>query len=138
MHSMIFVNLPVNDLAASRAFFTELGYDFDERFCDGNALCLRLGDPIYAMLLRRDFFAGFTPRPVADAHTATETLLALSADSREAVDALLDRVVLAGGVALRTLEEQNASGATFMYGRSYSDLDGHVWEVLWMDPELAA
>jgi uncharacterized protein len=126
-HQLMFVNLPVADLARSRAFFTQLGYPFDEDFCDGNALCVRLGPTLYAMLLRQDLFAGFHDREPAPPGTV-ETLLCLSADSREAVDALADRAVLAGGAVVRTEDHG------FMYGRSYSDPDGHVWEVMWMDP----
>ncbi|HSP61019.1 MAG TPA: VOC family protein [Ornithinimicrobium sp.] len=129
-HQMIFVNLPVDDLDRSRAFFTGLGYTFDENFCDGNALCLELGPSLYAMLLRRDFFAGFHDRRTADAGTV-ETLLALSVDSREDVDALADRAVDLGGTAVRS-EDMG-----LMYGRSWSDPDGHVWEVMWMDPAFA-
>jgi hypothetical protein len=138
MPQMIFINLPVADLDASRAFFGAMGYRFNEQFCDGNALCLRISDTIFAMLLRRDFFASFTPRAVADAHAVSEALLCLSADSRDAVESLLDRALGAGGTALRTLEEKNETGTTYLYGRSYADLDGHIWEILWMDPTLAA
>lgn len=129
-HQLIFVNLPVVDLARSRAFFTRLGYLFDEDFCDGDALCLRLGPSIYAMLLREEFFGRFHDRRTAPAGSV-ETLLCLSADSREDVDALVDRAVLAGGRDVRTED------LGFMYGRSYSDPDGHVWEIMWMDPRAA-
>jgi uncharacterized protein len=126
-HQLIFVNLPVADLARSRAFFTQLGYPFNEDFCDGDALCLRLGPTIHVMLLRQDFFAGLHDRPAAPPGSV-ETLLCLSAESRESVDALVDRAVLAGGADVRREDHG------FMYGRSYSDLDGHVWELMWMDP----
>jgi predicted lactoylglutathione lyase len=138
MRRMIFVNLPVADLDASRAFFTAAGYRFNEPFCDGNALCLEISDSIFAMLLSREFFACFTPRDVADAHLVSETVLCLNADSREAVDELLERALDAGGTALRTLEDRTETGVTYLYGRSYADLDGHIWEILWMDPVLAA
>lgn len=131
MHQMIFVNLPVADLGASRRFFTDLGYGFNEKFCDGNALCLVLGETAFAMLLRRDFFATFTSKAVADGHATAETLLALSADSRATVDAIVDRAVAAGGTEGKTEDHG------FMYGRSYGDLDGHVWEIIWMDPQAA-
>jgi predicted lactoylglutathione lyase len=130
MHQMIFVNLPVADLDRSRTFFTGLGYSLDERFCDDKALCLVLGDTHYAMLLRTEFFAGFTPHPVADAHRVTQTLLCLSAESRQAVDTLVDRALAAGGTEVR----EPLSEGDHMYGRSYADLDGHIWEILWMDP----
>lgn len=132
MHHLIFVNLPVADLGRSRRFFTELGYRFDERFCDDeNALCLVLGERQYAMLLRTERFGDFTPLPVADAHTASEVLLCLSADSREQVDELVGRAVELGGTDVRT-EDYG-----FMYGRSYADPDGHIWEIMWMDPRAA-
>ncbi len=129
MHRMIFVNLPVEDVAVSRAFFTALGYTFNEAFSDENALCLVLGDNLYAMLLRREFFATFAPGAVADATTATQVLVALSVPSREAVDRLVTDAVGAGGTEFREPQDHG-----FMYGRSYRDLDGHVWEILWTDP----
>ncbi|MDO5698033.1 MAG: glyoxalase [Dermatophilus congolensis] len=126
-HHMVFVNLPVADLARSREFFTAIGYTFDERMCDGNALGLQLGPNIYAMLLGREFFATFH-----NAETATpgkhEVLTCLSAGSREEVDAIVDRAVAAGGTQVNATEQGG-----FMYGRSYADLDGHIWEILWMD-----
>ncbi len=129
VHNMIFVNLPVRDVNASRTFFSSLGYSFNEDFCDDKALCLVLGDNLYAMLLQRAFFQTFTPREVADAQMTTQVLVALSVDSREAVDELVSEAVTAGGAEAR--EPQDLG---FMYGRSYSDLDGHIWEVLWTDP----
>lgn len=129
MHQMIFVNLPVADLDASRAFFSKVGYAFNEQFSDDKALCLMLGDNLFAMLLRRDFFAGFTPRPVADATATSEVLVALSAASREDVDSIVGRALDAGGSEVRDPMDEG-----FMYARAYADLDGHIWEVLWMDP----
>lgn len=129
MSTKIFVNLPVQDLARSRAFFTELGYGFDERFCDDNAVCLVISDDIYAMLLTEPFFKGFTKKAVADARTSTEVMLALSADSRAAVDELADKAIAAGG---RDATDPLDYG--FMYSRSFYDLDEHHWEVVWMDP----
>lgn len=128
-HAMIFVNLPVADLAASRAFFEALGYTFDERFSDENAAGLILGDTQVAMLLRRDFYQTFVPdKQVADARSASEVLVCLSAESRDEVDALADGAVAAGASAGRTEDHG------FMYGRSFDDLDGHTWEIMWMDP----
>lgn len=126
MHDLIFVNLPVTDLERSRAFFTGLGYTFNEDFCDGDALCLELGPTLHAMLLRRDFFATFHDAQVAEPGTV-EALLCLSAGSRHEVDALVERAVAAGGSAVRT-EDHGV-----MYGRSYADPDGHIWEIMWMD-----
>jgi len=125
----LFVNLPVRDLAASLEFFTRLGFTFDQRFTDELACCLVLNDRAYVMLLARPFFAGFTTRQVADAFTQTEAILALSARSRQEVDALVDRALELGG-AVAT--EPNDQG--FMYGRSFHDLDGHAWEVMWIEP----
>jgi hypothetical protein len=133
MHKMIFVNLPVADLGASRRFFTELGYSFHEDFCDDKALCLVLGDRLHAMLLRRDFFQTFTPREVADAKSRSEVLIGLDAASRGAVDELVDRAVALGGSEVREPQEHG----DFMYGRSFADPDGHIWEILWMDLEKA-
>ncbi len=132
MHRMIFVNLPVRDIDASRAFFTALGYAFNEGYSDENALCLELGDNLCAMLLRREFFQTFTPREVADAGVVTEVLVALSVDGRDDVDRLVDRAVAAGGTEAREPQDHG-----FMYGRSYADPDGHIWEILWMDPAAA-
>lgn len=126
MHQLIFVNLPVTDLARSRDFFTQVGYTFNEDFCDGRALCLELGPTLHAMLLEREFFDSFHDGAPA-AHGTVGALLCLSAHSRAAVDAVVDRAVDAGGSAVRTVDH----GA--MYGRSYADPDGHVWEIMWMD-----
>lgn len=130
MHDLIFVNLPVADLGRSRAFFTALGYTFNEDFCDGGALCLELGPHLHAMLLRRDLFATFHAGRTAPPGTV-EALLCVSARSRAQVDAVVDGAVRAGGSTVRT--EDHGS----LYGRSYADLDGHVWEVLWMDRAAA-
>jgi predicted lactoylglutathione lyase len=128
---MIFVNLPVADLEASRRFFTEVGHTFHESFCDDRALAMRIGAAGFAMLLPSEVFAGFTPRSVADAHAVTEVVIGLAADSPESVDALVGRAVAAGGTAVRTVAKRGPDGACSVYGRSYADLDGHVWEVFW-------
>jgi len=129
-HSMIFVNLPVEDVAASREFFTRVGYSFDEQMCNGSGLAVQLGPRHFAMLLQRDFFAGFHTARTA-ARGDLEVLTCLSADSREEVDLVVDRAVTAGGVEGRGQDEG------FMYGRTYTDLDGHVWEIMWMDVDEA-
>lgn len=133
-HQTIFVNLPVADLDVSRRFFTELGYSFNERFCDQNALCLVLGDRLHAMLLRREFFQTFTPRAVADARSASEVLLCLDVPSRSAVDDLVGRALGLGGSEVREPQEHGE----VMYGGSFADPDGHIWEIVWMDPVQAA
>ena len=132
-HHMIFVNLPVADVERSREFFTRVGYAFDERMCNGVALAVELGPNIYAMLLQREYFGQFHDETVAKAGQ-TEVLTCLSADSREHVDALVDAAVSAGGRDIRT---EDYGGSDFMYGRSYADLDGHIWEIMWMDVDAA-
>lgn len=128
-HPMIFVNLPVADVAASRAFWTQLGYRFNEQFSDDKAACLVLGDTIFAMLLERDFFQSFSDKPAVDARTAVQVLNGLSVASRDAVDALVDAAVAAGGTEPRPAQDHGS-----MYERGFGDLDGHEWEVMWMDP----
>lgn len=132
MPHKIFVNLPVKDLDRSKAFFTALGYRFDENFTDENATCLVITDEIYAMLLTEPFFKGFTKNEIADTATATEAILALSVDDRAAVDQIVDKALAAGGTVAN---EPNDQG--FMYGRSFLDPDGHQWEIFWMDPAAA-
>jgi uncharacterized protein len=129
MSRKIFVNLPVKDLGASMGFFTELGFRFDQRFTDENAACLVISDDIYAMLLTEPFFRRFTRKEVADAKHSTEAILALGVDSRQQVDELADRAFAAGAAPANETDDQG-----FMYGRSFQDLDGHLWEVLYMDP----
>ena len=125
----VFINLPVADLGASVAFFTALGFGFDPRFTNENAACLILGDDAFVMLLTRPFFQGFTRKEIADAGRVTEVLLALSAPSRVEVDSLVEKALAAGGRAALDPEDHG-----FMYGWSFQDLDGHQWEVFWMDP----
>lgn len=131
-HPMIFVNLPVADVAAAREFFTAVGYAFDEQMCNGEALALVLGPNIYAMLLHRDFFAGFhTGETSVPGHHEVLTCLA-AADAAE-VDRIVDAAVAAGAT-----EGRRQEAGEFMYGRAFADLDGHVWEIMWMDAEAAA
>lgn len=129
---VIFVNLPVADVAASRAFFAELGFEFDPNFSDENCACMVLSEQAYVMLLDQSRFADFTTRPTADATASTEAILAVSAESREGVDAFADTALGAGGTPAKEPMEYG-----FMYGRSFHDLDGHHWEVMWMDPKAA-
>lgn len=130
-HQMIFVNMPVASLARSREFFTALGYAFDERMCNEQGLGLQLGPNIYAMLLTHDFFATFHDgRPAAP--DQREALICLSMESADEVDRLVDAAVSVGGT-----EPRQPMTTDFMHGRSYVDLDGHVWEIMWMDVEKA-
>lgn len=128
MHTTIFVNLPVADVNRSRAFFTDLGYAVNEQFSDERALSLVLGENIVAMLLQRDYFGSFHPVQTADATAVKECLICLDAPSRAAVDDLVDRAIAAGG------KPGDTDDHGFMYGRSYDDLDGHSWQIMWMDP----
>lgn len=129
MASKIFVNLPVQNLDQSIGFFKGLGYSFNQQFTDNSAACMVIGENIYAMLLTHTKFSEFTHKRIVDAKENTEVLVALSAESRDGVDALLKKA-LSGGAA-ETREPQDYG---FMYGRSFEDLDGHIREVLWMDP----
>jgi predicted lactoylglutathione lyase len=133
MARMIFVNLPVSDLQRSRAFLEALGAVNEPKFTDETAACMTISESIHVMLLTRDKFAQFTPRPIADANAASEVLLCLSADSRESVDTTVERAVSAGGTADPAPKQDYG----VMYGRSVSDPDGHIWEIMWMDAAAA-
>lgn len=129
MSTKIFVNLPVKDLGKSVDFFTKLGFSFDPQFTDDNATCMVISDDIYAMLLVEPFFKSFTNKEIVDATKSTEAILALGVDSRLRVDELVDKALAAGGQS-----GSFSSDEGFMYGRSFQDVDGHIWEVLYMDP----
>ena len=124
MARMIFPNLPVKDVAASRAFWTELGFTFNEEFCSGEAACLVINDQASVMLLREDFFHGFHD---TQPHTGTETTICLTATGREDVDRLCAAAGAAGARIIGSVDEPP------MYGGSFHDPDGHIWEVLWME-----
>jgi predicted lactoylglutathione lyase len=133
MSGMIFVNTFVQDVAASRAFFTSLGFSFNDTFSDENTACLIVNEQAVVMLLNVPRFKDFIRDDVADLSTSREMLLAVSADSKEAVDAMADAALAAGGSDWMDPQDHG-----FMYGRSFRDLDGHVWEVTWMDPAVAS
>jgi uncharacterized protein len=133
MHKQIYINLPIKDMARSRAFFQALGYEFDPQFSNERGAALKLGEHLYAMLLVEDYFKTFTDKPVADAHRSTELLICLSCDSRAAVDALVAKALAAGGSAPRAPQDHG-----FMYGHGFEDLDGHIWELTHMDTSAAA
>lgn len=124
----LFVNLPVENLDRTVAFFGALGFGFNPQFTDENATCMVISEHIQVMLLVKPFFAGFTKKPVADARAATEVLLALSCESRDEVDAMVAKAVAAGAA---TPTPPNDLG--FMYQHGFEDPDGHQWEVFWMD-----
>ena len=125
----IFVNLPVRDLKRSMDFFQALGFDFNLQFTDDKAACMVISGEAFVMLLREDFFRTFTKRQPADTSTSTEALLALSCESRAEVDEIVRKAIDVGGSHAM---DPNDHG--FMYNWSFYDLDGHHWEVLWMDP----
>ena len=127
MHDQIFVNLPIKDLPRSVKFFESLGYTFNPQFTDENATCMILGENLFAMLLVESYFRTFTDKDVGDAHRTKEVLLAVPVASREAVDALVEKALAAGGKEPRPAQDHG-----FMYQRSYDDLDGHTWEVFHM------
>ena len=128
MTTRIFVNLPVRDLPASMAFFNALGYATNPTFTNDDAACIVVSDTIQVMLLVQPFFQGFTRKALCDARTHTEVILCLSADSRAAVDGMVDKALAAGGS-----EPMEAKDYGFMYQRSFQDLDGHLWEVVHME-----
>ena len=129
MATKIFVNLPVKDLQKAIEFFTKLGFSFNPQFTDENATCMIISEDIFVMLLVEKFFKTFTKKEIADTSRFTEAIIALSADSREKVDELVDKAFAAGATESNFTTDQG-----FMYGRSFQDLDGHLWEVMWMDP----
>jgi hypothetical protein len=133
MAKMIFVNLPVSDLARANAFYQAIGATKNEQFSDDTASCMVFSDTIHAMLLTHDKYRQFTSKKIADARTTSEVLICLSADSREAVDDMIGKAKAAGG-ALDPTPQQDYG---FMYGRSFEDPDGHIWEVMWMDVAAA-
>jgi predicted lactoylglutathione lyase len=132
MIRQIFVNLPIKDMPRSQAFFKALGLNFNPRFTNEQGACLEIAENICAMLLVEPFFQGFTKLPVADARKSTEVLIALSCDSRAEVDALVARAMAAGGTTPNAPVDHG-----FMYQHGFADLDGHQWEVFWMDESAA-
>jgi len=133
MPQMIFVNLPVSDLARSIAFYEAMGASQNPKFSDEQSMCMVFSDAIYLMLLSREKFASFTSRPIADAHATVQAMLCLSADSRGQVDSLIAGAAAANGSADPNPQQDYG----FMYGRSVEDPDGHIWEIMWMDPGAA-
>lgn len=131
MNRLIFINLPVKDLPRSMAFFKALGFDHNPQFSDETGACIVISDVIHVMILTEEKFRGFSPHPVSDAYSVTEVLNALSCSSREEVDDLAGKALAAGAT---TYKEPQDHG--FMYGRSFQDLDGHVWELYYMDLSL--
>lgn len=133
MATKIFVNLPVKDLDKSKEFFTKIGFSINPQFTDDKAACVVISETIYAMILKEEFFKTFTPKKeIVDATKSTEVLIAISVDSKEQVNELLDKAFAAGAKEARPAEDHG-----FMYARSFEDMDGHIWEVFWMDMNAA-
>jgi uncharacterized protein len=128
-NTKIFVNLPVKDLTKSKDFFARLGFSFNAQFTDETAACMVVSEDIYVMLLTHAKFKEFTPKEICDATKSSEVLVCLSCESRAKVDDRVRRAVAAGGT---TYAEAKDHG--FMYGHGFQDLDGHIWELMWMDP----
>lgn len=127
MHSTLFVNLPVADVGRSRKFFSDLGYAINEQFSGESAATIVLGDNQFAMLLQREVFDSLHPVQTADAAKVKECVVCLGVGSRDAVDALVNRAIAAGGT------DGDSEDHGSMYGRSYNDLDGHAWQIFWAD-----
>ena len=134
MPRMIFVNLPVTDLKRATAFYEAIGAVKNPQFSDETASCMVFSETIFAMLLTHDKFRQFTPKTIVDARATSEVLICLSADSRGEVDETVDKAKANGGKA----DPGPKQDYGFMYGRSFEDPDGHIWEVMWMDVEAAA
>jgi len=133
MHKQIYVNLAVGNLERSKAFFSTIGFSFEPQFTNDQAACLILGENIYAMLLVKDLFKSFTHKSLCDPKEGTEVLVGLSCESRGEVDALVAKALAAGGTAPRAPQDYG-----FMYGHGFEDIDGHVWELIYMDPNARA
>jgi len=129
MATSIFINLPVKDLEKSKAFAEALGWTINKQFTDETAASVVISDTIYAMLLTHDKYRQFTDKQIADATKTSEVLICLSQDSKEAVHKLVDAAVKAGASETRPMQDYG-----FMISRSFDDLDGHTWEVIYMDP----
>ena len=132
MSRKIFVNLPIKNMERSQAFFKSLGFSFNPQFTNEQGACMVVSDDIFVMLLVEPFFQTFTKKPIADATKTTEVLVCLSAESRAEVDSLVKKALAAGGTSPNPPQDHG-----FMYGHGFTDLDGHVWELAYMDPNAA-
>ncbi len=129
MNTKIFVNLPVKNLQESIDFFTKLGFTFNPQFTDETATCMIVSDDIFVMLLTHEKFKTFTPKPLCDATKNTEVLVCLSRESRAQVDEMVHKAVTAGGTTYNDPQDHS-----FMYGHGFQDPDGHIWELVYMEP----
>ena len=130
MGRQIYVNLPVNDVAKTKAFFAALGFQFEPKFSNDDAVCMIVADDIYVMLLVERFFKSFISKELCDAKQSTEVLVCLSCDSRAEVDQQVGKAVAAGGRILREPQDYG-----FMYSHAFEDLDGHIWELVYMNTD---
>jgi predicted lactoylglutathione lyase len=128
MATKIFVNLPVRDLNKTIEFFTKLGFTFNPQFTDENATCMIVGEDIFVMLLVEKFFKTFTKKEICDTSKNTEVIVALSVEGREKVDQMINKAIEAGGTESREPQDHG-----WMYGRSFEDINGHIWEIIYMD-----
>lgn len=128
MNTAIYINIPVKDTKKTRLFFTELGFTFNETFSNEEAICMVLNEQASVMMLSENFFKKFTTNTIADAHETTEVLLSIEQESRESVNSFIEKAISIGGREAREIQDLD-----FMYSRSFHDLDGHIWEVGWMD-----
>jgi predicted lactoylglutathione lyase len=124
----IFVNLPAKDLNKTIEFFTKLGFKFNPQFTDENATCMIVGEDIFVMLLVEKFFKTFTKKEICDTSKNTEVIVALSVEGREKVDQMINKAIEAGGTESRESQDHG-----WMYGRSFEDINGHIWEIIYMD-----
>jgi len=128
MSKKIFVNLPIRDLKKSVGFFSKLGFTFNTQFTDENATCMIVDEDIFVMLLVEPFFKTFTKKEICNAYKSTEVIICLSAETRNAVDEIVNKAIKAGGTTPIEAQDQG-----WMYGRTFQDLDGHLWEIMFMD-----
>jgi predicted lactoylglutathione lyase len=128
MATQLFVNLAVKDLTKTMEFFKELGFEYNNQFTDENAACMTINEYAYAMLLVEKYFKEFTKKELVDAHRSTEVLCALLKDTKAQVDEMFDKALAMGATEARETQDLG-----FMYSRFFSDLDGHIWELGWMD-----
>ena len=131
MGTKVFVNMSVKDLDRSKEFFAKLGFTFNAQFTNKDAACMVISEENYAMLLVEPFFKTFIKKEIADTKKSTEVLIALSSESKEDVNKMLTNALAAGA---KEANEPQDHG--FMFGRSFEDLDGHIWEIFWMDPKM--
>lgn len=132
MNKLVFINLPVKDLPRSRTFFEGMGYRFNPQFSNDQGACLVISDTIHAMLLTEPFFQTFIKKPISDARKSTEVLICLSCESKTEVDQLVAKAVAAGGTTPNPAQDPG-----FMYSHGFEDLDGHIWELVYMNPNAA-